>query len=223
MLKLNRVDKPASLAEIAYNALRESILTFKLVPGITYSELKVAEDLGLSRTPIREALLRLSAQGLITFLPRKGFELTRYKKKDLEEVFELRQMLEPPLLKKITRKLTDEELSKLAAELEVQRKAAAEDDTFTFLESDRVFHNLLYEFGDNIRLMRIVENIQDLCYLMGAYALVTKGRMEASIYEHEFIVKAMKGKDPEKAARAMSEHLEEIRRAVLENFTDQFE
>jgi len=68
--------------------------------------------------------------------------------------------------------------------------------------------------------MGIVENMQDICHLMGVYALAANGRMEASIHEHEFIVSAMKGKDPEKAARSMAEHLEEIHRAVQENFRD---
>lgn len=218
MLKLDRIDKPASLAEIAYNTLRESILTFKLEPGIIYNEMAVAGDLGLSRTPVREALLRLSAQGLINFLPRKGFELVRYTRHDVEEIFELRHLIEKAVIRKFTRKVTDEAIAKLEEELAAQRKAADENDAFAFMESDRIFHNLLCDYADNSRLMSIAENFQDLCHLMGTQALSANSRMEKSIIEHEAIVKAIRKKDPEEAAQYMDEHLEKIREAVLENF-----
>ncbi len=220
MLKLERIDKPASLAEIAYNTLRESILTFKLEPGIIYNEMAVAGDLGLSRTPVREALLRLSGQGLIKFLPRKGFELIRYTCQDVEEIFELRQLVETAMIRKIAQKVTASEIKKLEAELTVQRKAAAKNDSFAFMDSDRIFHNLLCVYADNSRLMCIAENFQDLCHLMGTRALSANIAMTRSIDEHEMIVEAIRKKDPEKAARSMGEHLEKIRKAVLETFTD---
>ncbi len=218
MLNLDKIDKPASLAEIAYETLRESILTFKLVPGTIYNEASVAGDLGLSRTPVREALLRLSARGLITVLPRRGFELVRYTRRDVEEIFELRRLIETAVLRKITPKMTDSETAALEAELVVQHAAAAEDDAFTFMESDRAFHNLLCDYAENYRLMNIAENYQDLCHLMGTKALTSGGRMAEAIAEHEVIVDAVRGKDPEKAARSMHDHLEKIRMAVLESF-----
>jgi DNA-binding GntR family transcriptional regulator len=220
MTKLDKIDKPASLAEIAYVALRESILTFKLVPGTIYNEAAVAADLGLSRTPVREALLRLSSQGLVTFLPRKGFELVRYTPKDVEEIFELRQTIETAVLRKITRRVSDLETARLEEALAMQRAAAARGDAFAFMNSDRVFHNLLCEFADNSRLMSIAENFQDLCHLMGTRALTDNGRMAKAIIEHEMIVSAIRQKDPEKAARFMRDHLEKIRTSVLEAFQE---
>lgn len=220
MLKLDKIDKPASLAEIAYNTLRKSILAFKLEPGIIYNEMAVAGDLGLSRTPVREALLRLSAHGLITFLPRKGFELVRYTRRDVEEIFELRHMIESAVIRKFIQKTTDAEIAKLEDELAVQRKAASESDLLSFMDSDRIFHNLLCHYADNSRLMSIAENFQDLCHLMGTRALSTSNRMEKAINEHEMIVEAMKEKDPEKAVQSMREHLEKIRKAVLTTFPD---
>lgn len=220
MLTLGRIAKPASLAEIAYNTLRESIFSFKLMPGTIYNEMAVAGDLGLSRTPVREALLRLSTQGLINFLPRKGFEVARYTRKDVEEIFELRQLIESAVLRKITQKITDKEIAKLEQELSMQRKAAEENDAFTFMDSDRVFHNLLCDYADNSRLMNIVENFQDLCHLMGTQALESNGRMPRAIAEHEVIVQAIREKDPEKTARSMGNHLEAIRKTILETFED---
>ena len=99
-----------------------------------------------------------------------------------------------------------------------ENAAAAEDDAFTFMESDRAFHNLLCDYAENYRLMNIAENYQDLCHLMGTKALTSGGRMAEAIAEHEVIVDAVRGKDPEKAARSMHDHLEKIRMAVLESF-----
>ncbi len=220
MLTLGRISKPASLAEIAYNTLRESIFTFKLIPGTIYNEMSVAGDLGLSRTPVREALLRLSTQGLINFLPRKGFEVVRYTRKDVEEIFELRLLIEPAVLRKIAKNITDKEIEKLEHELSMQRRAEEENDAFRFMDSDRIFHNLLCDFADNSRLMRIVENFQDLCHLMGTQALDSNGRMPKAISEHEVIVRAIREKDPEKTATSMGNHLEEIRKTILETFED---
>lgn len=220
MIKLDRIDKPASLSEIAYNTLRESILTFKLVPGIIYNEMAVAGDLGLSRTPVREALLRLSVQGLVKFLPRKGFELIRYTRQDVEEIFELRDLIERAVIRKMTEKITAAEIAKLEAELSVQRKAAEANDSYAFMDSDRIFHNLICHYANNSRIISIAEHFQDLCHLMGTQSLTANGRMENSISEHEAIVEAIKCKDPEKSSRFMGIHLEKIRKAILETISD---
>ena len=116
--------------------------------------------------------------------------------------------------------VTDAEIAKLEEELAAQHRSAKENDAFSFMDSDRIFHNLLWDYAANSRLMGIALNFQDLCHLMGTQALTANGRMAKAISEHEVIVEAIKGKDPEKAARSMGEHLEKIRKAVLETFVD---
>lgn len=217
MTKLAKINKPAPLSAIAYDALRESILSFQLKQDVIYNEMAVAQELGLSRTPVREALLKLSSQGLVTFLPRKGFIISSYTLLDVEEIFELRQMVETVVAKKIATKITPESLEHLKAFIAAQYKAAANNDFHRFMLSDREFHNYFFKLADNKRLLAIANNFQDLCHLMGASALKSEDRYECVIREHEAIVNALESGDELHIEGAVSKHLALVKKAVMVN------
>jgi DNA-binding GntR family transcriptional regulator len=213
---LNKINKPESLALIAYSALRDSILSFKLQQGQLYNEMSVSQELGLSRTPVREALLRLSSESLITFLPRKGFIITSFTQQDIEEIFELRLILESTVVRKITSKGNIDELRRY---IKLQHCAAAKNDYHGFMLSDRIFHKFFFELADNFRLLGIMNNFQDICHMMGVCYLKVDGLYEEAIQDHETIVESIETGDANMAEAAISKHITKVKAAVLKTFT----
>ena len=214
MEKLAKIEKPAPLSTIAYNALRESILSFHLEQGTIYNEVAVSQNLGLSRTPVREALLKLAAQGMVTFLPRKGFIVTSYTLEDVEEIFELRGMIETSVARKVARSITPASLDTLISYISIQKKAAREKDHYQFMISDREFHNYFFKLANNSRLLTITDNFQDMCHLMGTNVLRDETNYKKTIHEHEQIVSALKAHDPENAEKTVKRHLSMVKEIV---------
>jgi DNA-binding GntR family transcriptional regulator len=218
---LGKVNKPESLAKIAYDALRYSILSFKLQQGTVYKEMSVSQELGLSRTPVREALLRLSSEGLITFLPRKGFVVTSFSEKEVEEIFELRLILESVVIKKIVSKISQKNIEKLREYIELQRQAAAENDYHAFMLSDRAFHKTFFELAGNFKLTEIMDNFQDICHMIGVCYLKVDGLYERAINDHEAVLKSIETGDADKAGKAIAKHIFQVKTAVIETITSE--
>lgn len=205
---LQPVDQPESLKKIAYRALHRALIAGDLQAGAIYKEKDLASMLNISRTPVREALLELSAKGMVSFLPRKGIQITQFDRRDLNESFELRAALELMAVEKAAEGVTEEGLRAIYEILDEQRKCARAKDFLGFLQYDRVFHTLLSEMTHNRRLVASLEAIRDLIQLMGAHALASGGRLEEVIIEHEAVVNALAEKNPEHARLKMAFHLE---------------
>ncbi|MBL7225558.1 MAG: GntR family transcriptional regulator [Desulfobacteraceae bacterium] len=215
MTKLKAITQPLSLAKVAYKALRDSILTGHLIPGEMYNEIALAKELGISRTPVREALLELSTQGLVTFLPRKGVMVSHYDRRDVEEIFELRKAIELAAIEKVANASPPCDLSKIQKALADQRKAIKKKDFLAFLQADRVFHATLSELTNNRRLVDILDNIRDLIQLMGREALGRAGRWEEVLAEHKKVFEAVKEGKPAETREAMVYHLDRSKEAVV--------
>lgn len=216
---LHKINKPESLATIAYKSLRYSILSFKLKQGTVYNEMSISQELGLSRTPVREALLRLSSEGLITFLPRKGFIVSSFTQKEIEEIFELRLILESRVIRKIARKISEEDLGKLREYIDLQHKAAAENDYHGFMLSDRAFHKTFFELANNSKLIEIMDNFQDICHMIGVCYLKVAGLYEKAIRDHETILECVESGDPDKAETAIVDHINRVMSAAVSSFS----
>lgn len=220
MVKLKTIAQPLPLAKMAYQALRDSILSGDLVPGQIYNEMTLARELGISRTPVREALLELSSQGLVTYLPRKGVMVKHYTKRDVEEIFELRKAIELTALEKIARSSSLADLSPLEKSLESQRRAWRRKDSDAYIRFDRSFHLMFCEMIGNRRFVAILENIRDLIHLMAVRALNREGRFEEVLREHEKVISSLRKGDAQSAKRAMDYHLEWSKEAVLEHMEE---
>jgi GntR family transcriptional regulator, rspAB operon transcriptional repressor len=218
MAKLKAITQPLPLAKLAYERLRDSIIHGQLLPGEVYNEMALAKDLGISRTPVREALLELSAQGLVSFLPRKGVMIRNFTLKDVKEIFELRRAIELTAVDKVARANPPCDLSNISEHIKDQKKAVIERDFTAFMKADRAFHAGFCELADNKRLVKIVENVRDLVHYMGMQGLDKKGRAEAVITEHEKIYEAIAKRNPIKARKAMEIHLKVSEQAVLEHY-----
>ncbi len=217
MPKFAALKQPESLAKMAYEAIRKSILSGQWKIGELYNEKAIAADLGISRTPVREALLELASQDLIIFLPRRGLMVNRFTRHDVDEIFELRKAIELAAVEKITVAAPPFDLFEIEEALLSQRKAVKQKDYLAFMEADRLFHTSFSELTNNRRLIAILDNIRDMIHVMGAKALALEGRAVEVIKEHQTIFEAVKKGNIEEARRAMAYHLDQSKEAVVES------
>lgn len=214
MPNLSAIKQPESLAKMAYEAIRNSILSGQWITGELYNEKAIATDLGISRTPVREALLELASQDLIIFLPRRGLMVNRFTRRDVDEIFELRKAIELTAVEKIAAASPQPDLFEIEESLFKQRKAVKEKDYLAFMEADRLFHTSFSELTHNRRLITIVENLRDMIHLMGYKALSLEGRSIEVIEEHQAIFEATKRGRSAEACKAMAYHLDQSKEAV---------
>jgi DNA-binding GntR family transcriptional regulator len=214
MLKFQTLNKPDSLARLAYDAILDSILDCRLNSDEIYNEKGVAKDLGISRTPVREALLELSFQGFVKFLPRKGFIVRRFNTNDITEIFEIRTAIEVMAIEKVASLTPRPDLTKIQKILDVQRDALWRDDFYAFIEADRLFHLAFCELARNLRMLSILENLRKMNFLMGNQALANRKRWKPVIAEHIKILDAVKNGEPHLAREAMIDHLIKSEAAV---------
>lgn len=211
---LNKITKPESLAKQVTKALRQSILNNELTPNVIYNEKSIAQDLGISRTPVREALLELSAKRLVKFLPQKGVVINTFTLQDIDDAFEIRTALEVFSVQKLCLNAKDLDTTSLEKCLTDQKNAVTAKDEIKFMEADRNFHIGFTRLTKNNYLIDMMEDIRDIMHLMGFKALAITGRMEAVVKEHEKILTAVQQKNVSLAMDRMRVHLENSRDAV---------
>ena len=216
MVSLAAIVQPLPLTRLAYERLRESILSGQMAPGEIYNEMSLAKEMGVSRTPVREALLELSSQGLVTFLPRKGVQVNYFTERDVEEVYEIRNAIELAIVEKVARNAAAYSFSKVEKALSENAKAAEKQDAQTFLRADRALHHELAALCGNRRMMVIISNLRDIIHLMSVEALTKPHRLEEVPAEHRQVVEAIRAGEVDKAIEAMRYHMEMSMRATLE-------
>lgn len=194
--------------DTAYEAVREMILSGEAAPGARLGEAELAEALGLSRTPVREALQRLGADGLVEVLPHRGARVVLWTESDLEEIFELRTVLEPYAAARAARIGADEplvaELRDLCAGME---RAAAEGRIADLAQLNSRFHALLIEASGNRRLPAMLTSVMHAPLVLGTFHRYDEATMARSMGHHREVVDAIVARDPEWAASVMRAHL----------------
>lgn len=201
-----------SLREQALDVVRQALVSGEIKPGDIYSAAALAERLGVSNSPVREAMLTLVHEGLMEAVPNRGFRAVPMSDADLDEVYRLRLMLEVPAMIQLAERGIAAErkrLTGLAAEIE---RAAADRDVIKFLEADRAFHLELLGLLDNRRLMFIVANLRDQTRLYGLQALAQQDKLRASAAEHRKLLAAIASRDTQRVDRLTRAHLEHTRR-----------
>lgn len=195
---------PKALYEEVAEQLRQRIFRRELEPGSWIDELKIAEEFGISRTPLREALKVLAAEGLVTMKVRRGAYVTEMSEKDLRDVYHLLSLLESDAAGVVAERATPEQqqtLRDLHAELE---SAAGNRETF-FSVNER-FHMALLDMADNRWRSQMVADLRKVMKLNRHNSLFKQGRIEDSLSEHRAILDAMLARDPEGTRRAMQAH-----------------
>lgn len=195
---------PRALYEEVAERLRQRIFNRELTPGSWIDELKIAEELGISRTPLREALKVLAAEGLVTMKVRRGAYVTESSVKDLADVYHLLALLETDAAETVARSATDaqlEELSALHAELE-----QAIDHAERFFALNESFHLRLLELADNKWRLQMVQDLRKVMKLHRQHSLQKAGRLQESLAEHRALMAALTARDARRTARCMQAH-----------------
>lgn len=208
-------DRHKLCPEGVYDFLREEILSRRLAPGAPLGERIIAEQHGVSRTPVREALHRLEAEGLARRYPRMGMVVAELTLQDVIESFQIRQFIEPPAAREAAEKLQPQPLLELLAQFKAQ-----EQDDNPGMEAialhnslDAQLHDIILRSLGNKRLVDLMENLMGVC--SRARRLGTPIRFCQSRQEHIALLQALIDRNGPEAERAMREHLENTRQRLL--------
>jgi DNA-binding GntR family transcriptional regulator len=201
--------KPRPLYEEVAELLRQRIFAAKpgdMEPGAWIDELRLAEEYGISRTPLREAIKVLAAEGLVTMKMRRGAYVTEVNAKDLRDVFHLMAVLEADAAATVADKATAAQIQALEALHQQLEKATS--DRVKFFQLNEAFHVKLLEIADNKWRDQMVADLRKVMKLNRAQSLLKAGRIEESLAEHATIMAALKKRDPAAAQDAMRSHIE---------------
>ena len=195
---------PRALYEEVAELLRQRIFARELEPGSWIDELRIAEALGISRTPLREALKVLAAEGLVTMKVRRGAYVTEVNEKDLRDVYHLLALLESDAARVVAQRGTDEHMAQIQALHQDLENATQDRDRF--FQVNEAFHSLLLQIADNRWRDQMVADLRKVMKLNRHNSLFKEGRIEQSLAEHRAIVDALLARQPELAAERMSAH-----------------
>ena len=210
-----KIDNYQPLRETVCEALRDAIRNGILEPGERLMEVQLAEELGISRTPVREAIRKLEQEGYVIMMPRRGTYVSSVSVNDIKEIFEIRSALESLSTGLAARRIEPDELEKLRAlltEIEghIQRK-----DIDKIVETDIKFHGLLYQVSRNERLVTIISNLKEQLARFRTLSMSYPGRLQETLQEHRAMVEAIAAGDVEAARDAAERHMEQAEETLL--------
>lgn len=202
-----------SLREQVARALRAAIVSGELEPGDVYSAPALGAKFGVSATPVREAMLDLVRENLVTTVPNKGYRVATMDEADLDDITELRMLVEPPLTAQITPDVPAGDMPALRELAQAIVDGALAGDLVAYTEADRAFHLKLLEYAGNRRILALVSDLRAHTRLYGLAAMLERGELEGSAREHHEILDAIEAREPSKAEELMRAHISQVRGA----------
>jgi len=212
---LKPIDKPTTTKERAYNEIKHVILSGYITSEEIFTEVKLAELLNTSRTPVREALADLIKEGLIVSIPRKGMAVRKVTENEMEQIFLLRASIETKVIQKLAETITPEQLEELKAICKEQEEAMLNNDDIAFIKLDQTFHITLTRFVEYELIEQMLLNLHNLSQLIGLRAIKKINRMKEVLEEHLDIISAIERKDAEQSAEMMARHLNKTKESVI--------
>ncbi len=205
-LTLN-MDAYLPLRDVVFHTLREAILKGDLKPGERLMELQLAAKLGVSRTPIREAIRMLEQEGLAVTIPRKGAEVAKMTEKDMQDVLQVREALDELAANIACERITQEELDELVTAMHEFEISTRTKDLKRIAETDVKFHDVIYRATDNPKLVTMVNNLREQMYRYRVEYLKDEKNYPTLLKEHKEIVEGLKTQNKEMIAEAMRKHV----------------
>lgn len=199
-----------------YEEVRQAIIELRLKPGEPLREATMAEQLGVSKTPVREALARLEQEGLVETTSFKGAVVSGYSREDLQEIYELRELLEGAAARAAATSASDDTLTRLAALVAESRGLHAKEDLEGLAALLGAFDLVIYEQVANERIRALIENLKAHLARIGRLTEEIPGRVKASVEEHAAIVEAIAARDADEAERSMRIHIRSVLADQLE-------
>lgn len=200
-----------SLRERVSHALRAAIVSGELEPGVVYSAPALGARFGVSATPVREAMLDLVRENLVTTVPNKGFRVTTMDESDLDDITDLRLLIEPPLAARVTSDIPEEDFSQLRTMAQEIVDGALAGDLVRYTDADRAFHLKLLEYAGNRRVTALVSELRAHTRLYGLASMLERGELEGAAREHHTILDAMEARDQYTVERLMHAHISQVR------------
>ncbi len=215
------LDSYKPLREIVFETLRDAIINQTLEPGERLMEIQLAEEMGVSRTPVREAIRKLELEGLVIMVPRKGAYVAGISVKDIHEVFEVRASLEGLAASLAAQRITPEELDEMEKSLFLEAGELEGNNLRSIVEIDTTFHDLLYKAARNEKLFQMVNNLQEQLQRFRSASLARPGRSKTALEEHRKILEALALRDGKLAQKLAVEHIESAETAMMASIESQ--
>lgn len=203
------------LREIVYEELKMQILTGKIVPGTRMMEVELADDMGVSRTPIREAIRKLEKEGLVTIEPRRGAYASQISTKDMVDILEVRQDMEGLAAFFAASRMSEEQMSELKKASEAYNKAVLNGNTVDMIAYDTKFHRIIVESCNNKILVQMIEQLQELVLRFRYIYYDDFRRAENMPDEHKMIFDAIYEGRAKDARHAADIHIDRLKEMVI--------
>lgn len=201
------LDKAPTLREQVGISLRASLTTGEMKQGVTYSIPQLADKFGVSATPVREAILDLTREGLLVAVPNKGYRIVETSEETLRKITEIRLLIEIPTTVKIAKIITPAKIIELRELARYIQVLAEEADIVPFIENDRTFHHQILELSGNEPLVEYADQLRSLTRIHGLPYLIGSGRLISSSLEHLTLLEAMETQDFEVVAQIVTQHI----------------
>lgn len=209
------MDEFLPLRDVVFNTLRKAILTGELKPGERLMEIHLANRLGVSRTPIREAIRKLELEGLVTMIPRRGAEVAQITEKSLKDVLEVRRALDALCAELACERITEEEMEQLASACIKFEKATKTKDATEIAKADVELHDIIVAATGNRRLVQLVNNLAEQMYRYRFEYIKDENQHEKLIEEHRMIYESIRNKDSIAAAEAARVHIDNQEKSIM--------
>lgn len=220
-LKQIPIDSYKPLRDVVVESIRQAIISGQFPPGMRLMELQLAEEMGVSRTPVREAIRKMELEGLVVMIPRRGAYVADISIKDINEVYEVRTALDV-----LSAGLAAERIDK--SEIQEMRELLAEEaalvearDYPKIIDNDTAFHDVIYRTSGNTRCMNIISNLREQITAIRGRSMPYPGRVEIMLKEHRAIFDAIAAGKVEKAQEAVRTHMENAEQTLLKVIKEQ--
>ncbi len=203
------------LSDLVFNTLRQAILTGELKPGERLMEIHLADKLGVSRTPIREAIRKLELEGLVTMIPRRGAEVAQITEKSMSDVLEVRRTLDALCAELACDRISEEGLAALKDACGQFEQCVAGRDAQRIAQADVALHDIILQATGNQRLIQMVNNLAEQMYRYRFEYIKDSSQHERLVEEHKIIYQSILNKDKETAAAAARTHIDNQKKAII--------
>ena len=203
------------LREMVYEELKMQILTGTIIPGTRMMEVELAEEMGVSRTPIREAIRKLELEGLVTMIPRRGAEVAQITEKSMNDVLEVRRALDALCVELACDRISQEELQHLKKACDTFEEAVKTKDVKQIAQADVALHDIIVQATGNQRLIQLVNNLSEQMYRYRFEYIKDFSQHERLVEEHKDIYESIVKKDKETASNKAKVHIDNQKKAII--------
>ena len=213
----NKLIESPNLRDRVYEILKKSILFQEILPGEKIDEEALAQQLGVSRTPIRETLCRLENEGIVRVIPRRGAFVVKHSREKITEILMVREALEGFAARLAVDHIDEQVIDQMKSLFKNYSESNIRDRTKEYTQADVEFHNLIINLSKNDLLSSIMKTLNDHIQMLRIQTVSHEGRLEQSLVEHLKIIQAMEQKDHASAEYLMREHIQKVRESALKN------